>query len=136
MKYDPDTLCTDEKNCIVPHEFIEGVPPVSSVDSTVVFDICQINHYAIRSKEEFSWKARRGNGRKPLKLTSDGYADNYFKLRDLNDEIDLFAVNKYLIPLLHSIDKLPETLLSPQENCRQRFLRAYMKIIAVPTECL
>lgn len=63
-----------------------GEPVVSYRDASKIdFSRAQVNHYGLKSYEEFCAKRARGNG---VTLKSDKYTDNYFWAYNFNDRGD------------------------------------------------
>lgn len=67
----------------------------------VSFRVAQINHYAIKSKEEYMFRRIRGNGALPASRPGrQRYDDRYFSLRSHGDVEDLSILRH--LPALHS----------------------------------
>ncbi len=73
-------------------------------------EVCHLNHYAIRSKEEYQWKISRGNGWKANDDKSKHFNTGYFAIRDNNDEQDRFASEKYSESIKNYLASLPENI--------------------------
>lgn len=90
-----------------PEKFLcYGNNPQQDENAQIFLDICQLNHYAIRSKEEYEWKASRGNGRNSLP-----FPKHYFDSHDLNAEHDSLAPEKYAASIKTFLNELPPELI-------------------------
>lgn len=79
----------------------EGVKPYGYADRTpftsykdaenIHFDDIQLNHYVIKSREEFAWRQGRGDA-----AGTTRYNDFYFEFNDRNEEEDLSIA--YFVP--------------------------------------
>jgi hypothetical protein len=80
----------------------------------VDYDVAQVNHYCVKSREEFVWKKRRGVADKPLgapdKFTSRDTYD-FFGAQDRNEEEDL--------TLAAQGDRVREEMARLREGLRQ-----------------
>ncbi len=63
------------------------------MDDRITHDLIQVNHYMVKSREEYSKKKRRGNGNRNEyhRDKYDRFSDEYWSKYDLNDEQDLSA---------------------------------------------
>jgi hypothetical protein len=89
---------------------IYGKHPKTLSSTPIFHDLCQLNHYAIRSKEEYQWKSIRGNGRQALDSEKVHFKNSYFTIHDLNKEIDILANEKYASAINAFISDLPVDL--------------------------
>ena len=94
----------------VAKEIVYGHHPQKLEGSPIFHDVCQLNHYAVRSKEEYVWKTIRGNGRFALDNGKKHFKQPYFGQHDLNTEIELFAHEKYVTPIQLFISELSTKL--------------------------
>lgn len=69
-------------------EHIKPCSPLRDATAHIEFDVAQINHYAIRSSQEYAIKKQRGNGMKPNESGYIHFVDNYFSVRDRNEQLD------------------------------------------------
>ena len=100
--------CTkDPKGEVVQKDIIYGSNPRRIKECKVHHEICQLNHYAVRSKEEYNWKKKRGNG-----FDLGGYNDNYFRNFDCNKDIDDYAKEKYGVNLIEKMSNYEGIILS------------------------
>jgi len=100
----------DSAGTPVSKELVYGVNAKTMSDAPVFFDICQLNHYAIRSEQEYKWKECRGNGLLSNDSNKRHFFAPYFKDHDLNDELDTFANEKYANNIRLYLDSLPSKL--------------------------
>lgn len=73
---------------LVPPEYIKPKSPLQDPKAYIEHDIAQINHYAIRSRQEYAIKRDRGNGMKPNDPGQSHFVDDYFTIRDQNQQTD------------------------------------------------
>lgn len=79
---------------------------------------CQINHYVIKSWEEFEWKRRRGNANRAAE-SPDKFARGtveFFKNHDTNDEADL-SICRFLPGLQKEMARLQGILGQKAQPC-------------------
>lgn len=112
---------TSEGGLRVPDEIVAGADPRKSKHSLVIHDVAQLNHYSVRSLQEYESKRKRGNGRLPVDDSRCDFLDSYFRDRDLNSEIDDYAHNAYTQDLKTSFSHLPSSLLKKH----RRIVSAY-----------
>ncbi|WP_158774130.1 glycosyltransferase family 2 protein [Cobetia sp. L2A1] len=108
----PNIIYATAKMVTFPDHYLNGGNPVRDDDALFYYDVCQLNHYAIRSKQEFEWKRRRGNGRLALNADRKHFLDGYFYKHDSNEEVDYTAKEKYSQKLKEAFNSLPYELLS------------------------
>lgn len=94
----------------VARDIIYGANPKSNATAPIFHDVCQLNHYAVRSQEEYSWKSTRGNGWKPIDNSKIQFLKSYFRDHDLNNEQDSLAEKKYLVAIKNYLAELPVCL--------------------------
>lgn len=94
----------------VPEAYINGKSPISDDDAPIYHGLSQLNHYALRSEEEYLWKSLRGNGRVASEKALLTGESNYFNKHNCNRDIDTFASDKYLSRLKEELERLPFTI--------------------------
>ncbi len=102
-------ICREGVN--VPQAVVEGANPkfVPGV-FPVMHSVAQVNHYAIRSVEEFTVKRNRGNGILSNSMKADlHYRDDYFIEHDLNDSVET-SIHRHLPELRSACTNLAECL--------------------------
>jgi hypothetical protein len=97
-------------------DVVFGLNPKKQITSPVFFEVAQLNHYAVRSVQEYEWKKNRGNGRLSLDSSRKQFQDGYFHQHDLNDDFDDFAVKKYSSRLREVLDILPFELVEIEKK--------------------
>ncbi|MFI3196419.1 MAG: sulfotransferase family 2 domain-containing protein [Methylococcaceae bacterium] len=105
--------------------FIYGSNLKKNDESPIFHDICQLNHYAVRSEEEYSWKKSRGNGMRALDDEKVHFFKSYFADHDLNSELDSFAPDKYAIAIKEYISSLPAYLIALNEKTINLVVKNY-----------
>jgi len=90
---------------------LRGKAPRNFYTVPFFHEVCHLNHYAIRSWEEYLWKAARGNGRLAVSAEQLHFRKEYFREHDLNNDYDDYASLKYSAQLKKSISELPRDLL-------------------------
>ncbi len=138
---------SDQKQDVpVAKEVVYGNHPKKDNESPIFHSVCQLNHYAIRSQEEYQWKAMRGNGRLALSDDKKQFRDSYFKEHNLNSETETFAMDKYASAIKRYIAYLPDDLKTLNDETITKLTRYYRtefninthkpKVIAVPSNWL
>lgn len=73
----------------VPAAFIDQGVFASDIPEAKVFhEVCHLNHYAVRSLQEYNLKRGRGNGWDVELGGKPAYPDDYFSVRDRNEIVD------------------------------------------------
>jgi hypothetical protein len=73
----------------VPSSIIDrGELAVCLPEAEIHHEVCQLNHYSIRSLQEYTIKTARGNGYQSQDHNSPHFHDDYFQTRDVNDILD------------------------------------------------
>lgn len=88
----------------VSSKILHGKRAIDLNEAAIFYDVCQINHYAIRSYVEYSIKQERGGGWANKGENTKRYADEFFKSRDLNEVDEDYASIKYSSSLQRKID--------------------------------
>jgi hypothetical protein len=107
---------------------VRGVNPTTDDDAPIFHDVCQLNHYAIRSDEEYAWKSMRGNGRQPLDSSKGYFPNSYFVLHDLNSEQDTLAEEKYAAAIKHYLAELPVDLTDLETQVVNKAIKQYRAV--------
>ncbi|KJV06711.1 sulfotransferase family 2 domain-containing protein [Methylocucumis oryzae] len=118
-----------EKVCVA-KDIVYGNHPRKNSESPIYHDICQLNHYAIRSQEEYQWKAIRGNGRLALNDDKKQFRDSYFKEHDLNSETDTLAADKYAKLINEFIAELPEAIKTTNNQVISDLINHYRVVLS------
>lgn len=118
---------TEDRKTLVPDFIVNGGDPRDTKNRIIAHEICQLNHYSIRSKQEFSWKKSRGNGRLPVNDNGSNFLESYWKARDLNTEIDDLAHKKYTKMIELAVSDLPNSILQANEKINKRIITATNK---------
>jgi hypothetical protein len=85
-----------EQEVSVDQAMVAGKHPKKLTHLPPIFhQVCQLNHYAIRSVQEYTWKSMRGNGRLAVDIDVKQFKDSYFKSHDLNTKQDTIANDQY-----------------------------------------
>jgi len=114
---DPKIIyATPDKDTFVPKSIISGKDPRAADGKQIAYELCQLNHYSIRSKQEFKWKQQRGNGRLPNSQDKIAFLESYWKARDLNKEVDDFAYRKYCHIIKGAISEMPASILNAHQT--------------------
>ncbi|MDO9106915.1 MAG: sulfotransferase family 2 domain-containing protein [Methylovulum sp.] len=111
-------------------DVVYGNNPRKNSQSPVFHDVCQLNHYAIRSKEEYGWKSIRGNGRLALDNEKKQFSNIYFKEHDLNNEIEPFTSERYKSAITGYINTLPIDLKALDDNIVDALVKRYRSVMA------
>lgn len=118
----------------VNQEVIYGKHPKTLSSAPIFHDVCQLNHYAIRSKEEYQWKSIRGNGRQALDSEKIHFKHSYFAIHDLNKETDTLASEKYASAIKSFFNNLPVDLQDLHNNLLVSLVNRYRStLLNTPT---
>ncbi|MDP2902809.1 MAG: sulfotransferase family 2 domain-containing protein [Methylovulum sp.] len=115
----------DENGIAVAKPYVYGSNLKKSQDAPIFYEICQLNHYAVKSKEEYLWKTARGNGMKALDSATTHFLNSYFDDHDLNNESDSLASDKYAASIKSCIASMPTTLQELNSNVIDAAIRSY-----------
>lgn len=95
---------TEKKDVLVNKAIIHGKRAIDLKEALTFFDVCQINHYAVRSQSEYLLKKDRGGGWANKGTNNKRYADEFFKSRDLNNSYEDYTSKKYSEELTKKIN--------------------------------
>lgn len=95
---------------------VNGARAIDVESAPVVYDICQINHYALRSLEEYSIKKERGSAWAVQGKNQSRYNDRYFLDRDCNKDVELTASLKYSDDINNAISCYSPEIIQLHEN--------------------
>lgn len=87
---------------------IEGLP--------VHHEVCQLNHYAVKSRQEFAWRRARGSGYAVRGQEVNRHNDRYFRQHDEGGAEDRFAADTYVPALQAAWNALPPDILRLQRE--------------------
>lgn len=100
-------------------DHVPGTNPKHDADFPIFNAICHLNHYAVRSVEEYEIKQSRGNGYIALDAEKKQFHDQYFTNYDLNAEEDRFAAEKYSSTISSWMDNLSTSLKAYHQSIVQ-----------------
>lgn len=92
------------------------------IHSRVVYDIAQLNHYILKSREEWDIKRARGRGAVSPEQVDQNWGDERFMEHDFSDEIDTLAL-KYGSRTRSELNALYEILDASDLAMERRFLQ-------------
>jgi hypothetical protein len=104
----------------VPSTIIDqGALAICLEEAEIHHKVCQLNHYSIRSKQEYQQKKARGNGYQPTNSDRPHFHDDYFSKRDTNEVSD------------HGLsEKMSSTLKAAIEAFEKPILEAHKTVIS------
>jgi len=106
-------------------DVLAGANPVGIASAPAFHEVCQLNHYAVRSFAEFRAKHHRGDGIHPVTTGGNNYRPEYFNDLDLNEETDSFARDRYLPGVRTWTMALPSDILAIDRDIKRDFARRW-----------
>lgn len=107
----------------VPAAFIDQGVFASDIPEAMIFhEVCHLNHYAVRSLQEYNMKRGRGNGWDVDLGGRPAYPDDYFAVRDRNELIDASISNEFSDRLRNSIMAFDDTIIKRSQLIQSRLL--------------
>lgn len=100
--------CAPEGQRLVSQKLMEGHQIISDPEAPVFHEVCQLNHYAVRTIQEYAWKKQRGAAHSYNKQ----YKDNYFSQRDLNTDVDTYCAEHFGPMLKARMQDFPAHILA------------------------
>ena len=109
----------------VPSAFLDqGIFASDIVDALIVHDVCHLNHYAVRSFQEYQLKQSRGNGWDIVSTNKPAYPDDYFISRDRKEEKDSAISDKYSSKLQGAIQSYDSKIVELSEFVQSRAIKS------------
>ena len=119
---------TNQENDVsVAKKIVYGAHAKKHDDSPIIHEVCQLNHYAVRSKEEYVWKSIRGNGMLALDDEKIHFQKTYFNAHNLNKETETIAADQYAGPIKEYLASLPTTLSELEARVVDTLVEGYRK---------
>lgn len=97
--------------------------PIIMDEAPIYHNIAQLNHYALRSQQEYELKKERGKGNSPKGPNQRSYVDKYYDDRDINDDIDSCASVKYSTLVKKYIESYSKEIMKEHNNIINTFLK-------------
>lgn len=94
----------DQSTEAVPSAFLDdGIFASDVPDAKIFHEVCHLNHYSVRSLREYHLKQSRGNGWDISNSGLQQYPDDYFSVRDRNEELDTTINDQFSAALEEAI---------------------------------
>ncbi len=113
----------------VAKDILNGETTAVKADGSPIFhEFCQLNHYAIRSRQEYMQKQIRGNGFDSG--NKNNYNEGYWRLRDKNEDLDKSLLVKHGETLEKMISGYEEDILKCHRRIVERFEESSSKLFS------
>lgn len=118
----------NQGDILVDSKIVHGKRAIDLDNSPIYHDVCQINHYAIRSENEYTIKKQRGGGWAEKGKKTKRYEDNFFKTRDLNEKEDLTASSKYSVEINNKLKSFSEKIQNTNNKILQKYKQQFSEM--------